>query len=481
MIKTKSAVKRSGSEASGLHSSQVPPQTQNQNSTPQPLCVAERTAAGKALRAQVPRASHKEWIPAPNRPDPIALLEKSNQGRLPELLPIRYGRMLSSPFTFLRGAASIMAADLYETPNTGIKVQACGDCHLSNFGGYGTPERNLVFDVNDFDETLPAPWEWDIKRLAASIVVAGRHLKLPDKTSQEAALTAVQSYREHMNEYAQMTVLEVWYSQIGVEALLNLTRNSKQQKQLKQEVKKAQKLTPVLELHKLTERVNGQHRFIDNPPLVFHPSPDEPLAEEMLSVFHKYRKTLRDDWRGLLDHYHVIDLAIKVVGVGSVGTRCGVALLVAGHNDPLFLQIKEARASVLEPYVGKSAYENHAQRVVAGQHLIQAASDIFLGWTRGESGHDFYLRQLRDMKTSVEVESMSKADLSGYSNLCGWALARAHARSGDRVMISAYLGQNDTFEQSIANFAVAYADQTEQDYKQLVNAFKSGQLKAIQE
>ncbi len=454
--------------------------TQKQNPTPQPLSLAERTAAGKALRDKVPRSSHADWKPAPNRPDPIALLEESNQGRLPELLPIRYGRMLTSPFAFLRGSASIMAADLSETPKTGIKVQACGDCHLSNFGGYGTPERNLVFDVNDFDETLPAPWEWDVKRLAASIVVAGRSLKLSDKASQEAARTAVQSYREHMNEYTQMTVLEVWYSHIGVESLLTFTRNATEQKKLKQEVKKAHILTPVLELHKLTEMVNGQRRFIDNPPLVFHPSPADLLAEEMVSVFHKYRKTLRDDWCVLLDEYHVVDVAMKVVGVGSVGTRCGVALLVAGHNDPLFLQIKEARASVLEPYAGKSVYKNHAQRVVAGQQLMQAASDIFLGWTRGDSGHDFYLRQLRDMKTSVEVEGMSEVDLHGYSPLCGWALARAHARSGDRVMISGYLGQRDTFDQAIAHFAVAYADQTEQDYQELAAAVKAGRLRAIQ-
>jgi len=453
--------------------------TQEQNATPQPLSLAERTAAGKVLRDKVPRSSHADWKPTPNRPDPIALLEESNQGRLPELLPLRYGRMLTSPFAFLRGSASIMAADLSETPKTGIAVQACGDCHLANFGGYGTPERNLVFDVNDFDETLPAPWEWDIKRLAASIIVAGRYLKLSDKTSQEAALTAVQSYREHMNEYAQMTVLDVWYSHIGVESLLTFTLNAKEQKKLKQEVKKAQTLTPVLELYKLTEMVNGQHRFIDNPPLVFHPLPEDPLAEEMLSVFHKYRKSLRDDWRVLLDHYHVVDVAMKVVGVGSVGTRCGVALLVAGHNDPLFLQIKEARASVLEPYAGKSVYKNHAQRVVAGQRLMQAASDIFLGWTRGDSGHDFYLRQLRDVKTTVVVEGMSDADLRGYSNLCGWALARAHARSGDRVMISGYLGQNDIFDQAIAHFAVAYADQTEKDYQELVAAVKAGRLKAM--
>jgi hypothetical protein len=454
---------------------------QNQNLPPQSLSRAEGTAMGKALRDKVPRSSHEEWKPAPNRPDPVVLLEASNQGRLLELVPIRYGRMLVSPFTFLRGSASIMASDLSETPKTEIQVQACGDCHLSNFGGYGTPERNLVFDVNDFDETLPAPWEWDVKRLAASIVVAGRHLEFSDKIAWELAIAAVKSYREHMHEYAQMTVLDVWYDHIGVESLLSFTSHTKELKKLKSEVNKARALTPVLELHKLTETVKGQLRFIDNPPLVFHPSPEDPLALEMLSVFHKYRRTLREDARILLDQYHLVDVVMKVVGVGSVGTRCGVALLVTGDNDPLFLQIKEARASVLESYVGKSTYENHAQRVVAGQHLMQASSDIFLGWTRGDSGHDFYLRQLRDMKTSVEIEGMSEIDLRGYSQLCGWALARSHARSGQRCIISGYLGQSDTFDRAVANFAVAYADQNERDYQALGNAVASGQIEVIQE
>jgi uncharacterized protein (DUF2252 family) len=451
------------------------------NLPPKPLSRTESIALGKELRTKVSRSSHEEWKPAPDRPDPIALLEASNQGRIAELVPIRYGRMLASPFAFLRGAAGIMAADLSTTPNTGINVQACGDCHLSNFGGYGTPERNLVFDVNDFDETLPAPWEWDVKRLATSIIVAGRSLKFSDKTSRTAALAAVQSYREHLNEYAQMTALDVWYAHIGVESLLTFTSRAKEQKKLKVEVAKARALTPVLALHKLTETANGQIRLIDNPPLVFHPAPEDPLAAEMMSVFHKYRHTLRDDSRLLLDRFHVVDVAMKIVGVGSLGTRCGVALLVTGDNDPLFLQIKEAHASVLEPYAGKSSYENHAQRVVAGQHLMQAASDLFLGWTKGDSGHDFYLRQLRDMKTSVEIEDMSETDLRGYSHLCGWALARSHARSGDRFMISGYLGQNDTFDRAIANFAVAYADQNDRDYQQLLVSVESGQIKAIDE
>ena len=445
------------------------------------LTRAEGIALGKALRETVPRSSHEQWQPATDRPEPIALLAASNQGRLTALVPIRYGRMLASPFAFLRGAASIMALDLSQTPKTGIKVQAGGDCHLSNFGGYGTPERNLVFDVNDFDETLPAPWEWDVKRLATSIIVAGRSLKLSDKISRVAAVAAVQSYREHINEYAQMIAMDVWYTRIGVESLLSFTSRTKELKKLKLEVEKAQAFKPLLELHKLTETADGQLRFIDRPPVISHPSPEDPLAVEMLSVFHQYRHTLREDSRVLLDRYHVVDIAMKVVGVGSVGTRCGVALLVTGDNDPLFLQIKEARASVLEPYAGKSAYENQAQRVVTGQHLMQASSDIFLGWTKGDSGHDFYLRQLRDMKTSVEIEGMSETDLRGYSHLCGWALARSHARSGNRFAIAGYLGQNDTFDRAIASFAVAYADQNDRDYHQLVEAVAAGQIKAIKE
>jgi Uncharacterized protein conserved in bacteria (DUF2252) len=454
---------------------------QNNQSPPYFLTRTEGIAKGKALRSQVPRSSHGEWKPTPDRPEPIALLEASNAGRLTELVPIRYGRMLASPFAFLRGAASIMAADLMATPRSGLKVQACGDCHLSNFGGYGTPERNLVFDVNDFDETLPAPWEWDMKRLAASIVVAGRSLKFSDKISRSAAVAAVQSYRIHMDEYAQMNPMEIWYDQIGVESLLTFTNSPKEVKKLKSEVKKARILTPTLELHKLTEIVQGQHSFIDNLPLVSHLLPADPLATEMLEVFHKYRQTLREDSRVLIDHYQVVDMAIKVVGIGSVGTRCGVALLVTGDGEPLFLQIKEARASVLENYVGKSSYSNHAQRVVAGQHQMQAASDIFLGWAKGGNGHDFYLRQLRDMKISVEITGMSELDLVGYSQLCGWTLARSHAKSGNRFMISGYLGQSDTFDQAIANFAVAYADQNEQDYQQLVDDVATGQIKAVQE
>jgi uncharacterized protein (DUF2252 family) len=454
----------------------------NQYSTLPSISRAEGIAIGKTMRETVPRSCHEQWEPAPDRSDPIALLQTSNAGRLPELIPLRYKRMLASPFAFLRGSAIVMAADLHHTPKTGITVQACGDCHLSNFGAYGTPERHMVFDLNDFDETLPAPWEWDVKRLATSIVVASRSLKFADKIGRLAAITAVQSYREQMHEYAKMSPMSVWYDHIGVESLLTFTDHAKEQKKLKSEVKKAQAFTPELELHKLTEVVQGEHRLVDHPPLVFHSAPEDPLSQEMRSVFHQYRQTLREDCRLLLDHYQIVDIAMKVVGIGSVGTRCGVALLVTGDHDPLFLQIKQATASVLEPYAGKSYYTNHAQRVVAGQHLIQAASDPFLGWTKhdrsqGSSGHDFYLRQLRDMKLSVEIDEMSAIDLRGYAHLCGWALARSHARSGNRFMISGYLGQKVTFDQAIGDFAMAYANQTELDYQALCTAVKSGQIK----
>ena len=438
--------------------------------------IADRQAFGKSHREQVPRSIHGNWQPSPNRVDPIALLQQSNEGRLPELIPLRFSRMLASPFAFLRGAANIMAADLATTPQTGIHVQACGDCHLANFGAYGTPERNLIFDVNDFDETMLAPWEWDIKRLATSIVVAGRHNRISAKDCQSAATAAARSYRERMNEYAQMTAIEVWYSHIDVTFLIAASARMKEQKSFKQSIKKARGQTAESLLLKSTAVVDGHRRIIDTPPLVFHAPSDDPLEAELRSVFHQYRHTLRDDLRVLLDRYHLVDVAMKVVGIGSVGTRCAIALLMAEDNDSLFLQIKEARTSVLEPYVGKSGYQNQGQRVVAGQHLMQATSDLFLGWTQGNSGHDFYLRQLRDMKTAIDLETMRAIDLIGYSALCGWALARAHARSGDPAVISGYLGENDKFDVAIASFAVGYADQTELDYQLLAAAVKSGQI-----
>jgi len=429
----------------------------------------------------VPRSAHAIWKPGDDRPDPIALLEESSQNRLQSLVPIRFGRMLRSPFAFLRGAAIVMAADLATTPTTGLQVQACGDCHLSNFGGYGTPERNLVFDVNDFDETLPAPWEWDVKRLVASMVVAGRAIKASDRHNEMFAQATMRAYREHMQNYAQMAPLDVWYSRIEIDSLLQFIKNPKTQKRIQQGVEKARELTPVLELSRLTEVVNGQRQFIEKPPLVQHLPPRDDLKDEIITAFQSYQKTLRDDLHVLLDRYHLVDLVMKVVGVGSVGTRCGVLLLLGDNDAPLFLQVKEVCASVLEPYAGKSKYLHHGQRVVMGQRLMQAASDLFLGWTRSATGHDFYLRQLRDMKFSVVVEDLTPDDLMGYANLCGWALARAHARSGDPVAIAAYLGKKDVMDQAIGKFAIAYADQTEQDYKALQIAVKSGRIQAASE
>jgi len=441
--------------------------------------IADRMAAGRARRQKVPRSSQAGWQPAANRPDPIAELEESNLGRVPDLIPIRYGRMLVSPFAFLRGAAAIMASDLSSTPVTGLKVQVCGDAHLANFGAFATPERNFIFDINDFDETLPAPWEWDVKRLCASVVVAGRHIELGKKACKKAALAAVESYRSRMAAYATMTRIDVWYSRLDVSAFSGLIRSSKSV---------AFKATPsqivhshpgAHELPKLTDVVKGRLRIIGRPPLIFHPKQhNDALIEHTRQSFERYRQTLRDDVRALFDHYRFVDSAIKVVGVGSVGTRCGIALFMAGDDDPLFLQIKEAMPSVLERYAGKSRYENHGQRVVAGQRLMQAASDMFLGWIRREDGRDFYIRQLRDMKASADIENMKAPDLEEYAGFCGWALARAHARAGDPAFIAGYIGQRDPFDRAIVEFACAYADQNESDYDEFSAAVKAGRIRA---
>ncbi|NJO42540.1 MAG: DUF2252 domain-containing protein [Cyanobacteria bacterium CRU_2_1] len=443
--------------------------------------MTDRQIAGKDLRTIVPRSAHAKWQPAADRPDPIALLEQSSQGRIQSLIPIRYGRMLRSPFAFLRGSASIMAADLATTPSTGLRVQACGDAHLLNFGGYATPERNLVFGLNDFDETLPAPWEWDVKRLATSIVVAGRDMKLSADDCREIAYAGIRSYRENMSRYAQKTVLEVWYSRIDISILLELTNGSRHHKHVQRHMEKARTRTSHSVFPKLTQVVDGERRIIDNPPLIYHLPPHDSLEAEVREVMEHYRHSVRDDLHVLLDRYRLADIAIKVVGVGSVGTRCAIALLMAGENDPLFLQIKEARPSVLEPYAGKSVYQNHGQRVVAGQRLMQAASDMFLGWAQSDQNYDFYIRQLRDMKISVDLDKLSRSTFLAYSQLCGWALSRAHARSGDAAMITGYIGKSDVFEKAIADFAVAYADQTEQDYQSFVDAVKWGRLPVLTE
>jgi uncharacterized protein (DUF2252 family) len=446
------------------------------------LSAEERRAAGKALRDKVPRESHGEWKERPDRPDPIEILIASDKGRIPELVPIRHGRMLTSPFAYLRGAAAGMAADLSTTPISGMRVQACGDCHLMNFGAFATPERNLIFDINDFDETLPAPWEWDLKRLAASLVAAGRCIGLKERDSLAAVLSAAHSYRRWMAQYAEMRAMEVWYDRIDINRVMDEIPAAAQ-KRLRARVEKARgQSVAEHEFPKLVESKGARPRIKDNPPLIFHEQGSErkEFRGNVMNAFKMYRKTLPDHYRVLLDRFQINDLAIKVVGVGSVGTFCAVVLFMAAENEPLFLQVKQANASVLEPYAGKSVYSNHGQRVVMGQRLMQAASDMMLGWTEGKlRGRHFYVRQLRDMKLSAIMEAMEPETLRAYAKLCGWTLARAHARSGDAAMISGYLGNSGVFDEAVAKFAAAYADQTESDHKALRKAVRDGRLEAV--
>ena len=438
--------------------------------------VEEKLVAGKALREKVPRTSHAKWVRPADRADPIELLKKADRGRLAELLPIRYGRMQHSPFGFFRGADAVMAADLSATPKTGIRVQACGDCHISNFGGFGSPERQLVFDINDFDETLNAPWEWDVKRLATSIVLAGRQMGMRELHCSEAVRRAVKSYREHMGEYARMRALEVWYSQLYAAILIQDAKTMAAKQYWERAEGKAKLQTGEHVFPRITDVVKGRPHIIDNPPLVYHPRQTIKLGKRVRKMFHSYRLTLPEERRVILDRYEIVDVARKVVGVGSVGTRCAIVLLMAGQHDPLLLQFKEALPSVLEPYAGKSRYANHGERVVTGQRMLQSASDIFLGWTRDEEGHDYYFRQLRDMKMTMEVENMPRQDWIEYIELCGRALARAHARTGNPALIAGYLGKNNTFDRAIATFAGKYADQTESDHAAFVKAVRAGRL-----
>jgi uncharacterized protein (DUF2252 family) len=441
--------------------------------------IEERMAAGKALRERVARRSHARWQRPPNRPDPIELLKKADRGRLPNLLPIRYGRMRQSPFAFYRGAAALMAADLAGTPATGLRVQACGDCHVNNFGGFGSPERRLVFDITDFDETLPAPWEWDVKRLAASIVLAGRQRGERERHCVDTTRLAVGSYRKHMREYARMRVLDAWYSHLDAEIFIDQARSDAARRRWEQIENKAKLETAEHVFLKLTDIKDGRLRITDHRPLVYHPRDYSKRAKKVKEIFHRYRQTLSGDRRVILDRYQIVDVARKVVGVGSVGTRCAVILLMAGENDPLFLQFKEALPSVLEPYAGKSRYSNHGERVVTGQRMLQSASDVLLGWTRDDEGRDYYFRQLRDMKMTIELEDLPKEDWIEYVDICGWALARAHARTGDAARIAGYLGKSDVFDAAIEKFAIAYADQTERDHAALAKAIQAGRLPAI--
>jgi uncharacterized protein (DUF2252 family) len=438
----------------------------------------ERIADGKALRERVPRASQAQWNPPPGRPDPVELLQRADRGRVAELLPIRYGRMRQSPFAFFRGSAALMAADLAATPSTRFRVQACGDCHVANFGGFGSPERRLVFDINDFDETLPAPWEWDVKRLAASIVLAGRELGFGGHHCAEAARTTVRSYREHMREYAEMRALDVWYSHLDAEIFIADAKTDAARRRWEQVEKKAATQTAEHVFPQITEMKNGKLKIVDLPPLVYHPPGIVRIGKRVREMFERYRHSLPEERRVILDRYHVVDIARKVVGVGSVGTRCAVALLMAGAKDPLFLQFKQAGASVLAPYAGKSRYENQGERVVTGQRMLQSVSDIFLGWARDDEGRDYYFRQLRDMRMKIDVARMSRQDWFEFVDICGWTLARAHARTGDPARIAGYCGKNAAIDEAIGSFAVAYADQTERDHAALVKAIRAGKIQA---
>jgi uncharacterized protein (DUF2252 family) len=447
---------------------------------PEFLSRDERLAAGKALRDKVPRTRHATWKPPARRRDPIDVLEESNRDRLPELVPIRYGRMLRSPFTFLRGSAGLMACDLATTPNTGPRVQACGDCHLLNFGMFATPERNLAFDINDFDETLPAPWEWDVKRLGASFAVAARDRRFSDDDARGAAVTCARAYREHLRECSKKSPLEVWYERLDVQSLIDKAPDAEARKARQEMAAKAQQRIGEYLVPRLTTTAGEQHRLVDQPPVLFHVA-EVDAEERFREGLDDYRLSLPDSVRVLFDRYRLEDWAVKVVGIGSVGTRCMVGLFFSPEGHPLFLQFKEACPSVLAPYAGKSVYENQGQRIVVGQRLMQSSSDIFLGWTKGRRGYHFFGRQLRDMKFSFPVEVLSVVQMKRYAEVCGSVLARAHAKSGDAAKISGYLGKTDAFDQALGEFSLAYADQTVRDHAALVAAVRIGRLKALVE
>ena len=444
--------------------------------------IEEQYEAGRARRKEAPRASHAVYEPSAERPDPIGILEEQAKTRVPELVPIRYGRMAPTPFTFLRGAAAVMAYDLSTTPTSGIRVEACGDCHLSNFGFFATPERNLVFDLNDFDETLPAPFEWDIKRLAASQIIAGRSLGLTRAQWRAAVKAGAQFYRSKMHDYTPMGHLDTWYARLDVQNADEVVKLTPQaRRRLEAAVRKAQKRTSLHALLKFTEQVNGTYRIKNNPPLIERVDVGdvEQWVETAWTQMADSMGLLRNR---LLDRYRFLDIALKVVGVGSVGTRAYMVLMMGKDDqDPLFLQYKQAEASVLEPYAGASEYPNHGQRVVCGQHLTQAASDIFLGWLYNPFGqhNHYYFRQLRDMKGGIDVDGLGPTRFRLYAEACGAALARAHARSGQAATIAGYLGRSDTFDRAIVEFAEAYADQTERDHAALLEAIRSGKIEAL--
>ena len=443
----------------------------------------ERSDAGKALRVTHPREAQAGFKAAPDRPDPIGLLIESSRGRIEHLVPIRYGRMLASPFAFYRGAAAIMAADLSDTASTGLGVQACGDAHLANFGAFATPERRIVFDINDFDETFPAPWEWDLKRLAASFVIASAHNGHKPADGRAAAAAVVDRYAEKMREIAALPTLDAWYGYLDYEALIEMGTDQELKRRRKKVLEKALDRNSAAEFIKLGHVKDGQPRIKDAPPLIYHANDlqDPAFEATVRGSLAAYRESLPAERRVLFDRYELADIAVKVVGVGSVGTTCAVALFFAAEDDPLFLQVKEARDSVLARYVDYPAYPSNGQRVVSGQRLMQAASDVFLGHLVGADGRHFYVRQLRDVKVKPMIELFSAQNMLGFARSTGWALAGAHARSGDPAVIAGYIGKGEAFADAIAEFAVDYAEQNAQDHAALIAAVRSGRVEAESE
>jgi uncharacterized protein (DUF2252 family) len=438
--------------------------------------------AGRALRDRVSRRSHADWMPPPHRRDPVEVLLGATQGSIPRLLPIRWGRMRESPFAYFRGAAAVMAADLARTPATGVRVQACGDCHLLNFGGFATPERRLVFDIDDFDETLPAPWEWDVKRLATSVVLAARANGVGKGAARAAARAAVRAYRRWTAEYAAMPVLEAWYASLDARRIVGEIGDPTLLDFRRRRVRKGLHTAVDIDHPKLVGGRRGP-RIEDHPPLIYHlkGAHGPRFRDDVRHLLERYRASLPDDRRVLFDRYELVDHAMKVVGIGSVGRFCAIALFTAGGEDPLFLQFKEARTSVLAPYAGRSAFAEPGRCVVVGQRIMQAASDVFLGWSTGEGGRHFYVRRLHDVKLRPAIDAFDADRLARYAKSCGRALARAHARSGRAAMVGGYLGRSPRFDDAIAAFAVAYADQTERDHRRFRAAVRTGRLHAVSE
>jgi uncharacterized protein (DUF2252 family) len=446
------------------------------------MSYAESYTAGKSLREKCPRKAQAAWKALASRPNAVDLILSAEKGRLPDLLPLRHGRMVRSAFTFYRGAALTMASDLSSTPSTGVRVPCCGDAHLCNFGGFATPERRILFAINDLDETHPAPWEWDVKRLAASFVVGCRDNRLRDSVARDVVMTCVRTYRESMAEFSQMKTLELWYHALWAGELIAAIKDPALRQRAINRIEKERVKSAAEEIFpKLVEHKGDMPVIKDQLPTIFHAEGHTPgdVHENVLDAFNGYRATLPTALQSLFDRYEMRDAAVKVVGVGSVGTICFVALFMAGEGDPLFLQVKEARASVLEPYTGKSVLPNHGQRVVHGYRLMQPASDMFLGWTRGRGGRDYFIRQLRDIKVSMRVETFGTAEMNLYATWCGKALALSHARSGHSAMLSGYMGKNDAFDQAITDFSLAYADQNEKDHAALDRAVRSGKVKAV--